>query len=154
MLPQYLWNLSNELNTPTKIRSHVNELFRNPAGSIWLTMVLIRTQSGNLLWRVVPILRTSQGLVVIQTNLIDSSLDTYRQILTPLINPSQVITNLMTQNTLLQSLITIELGHYYQNPLNVMISNSNCTGEGEGTGKSPKSTSVIQCASGRCTLSQ
>nr|WP_269745121.1 DUF1561 family protein [Leptospira kirschneri] len=39
MLPQYLWNLSNELNTPTKIRSHVNELFRNPAGSIWLTIV-------------------------------------------------------------------------------------------------------------------
>ncbi len=131
MLPQYLWNLSNELNTPTEIRSHVNELFRNPAGSIWLTMVSIRTQSGNLLWRVVPILRTSQGLVVIQTNLIDSSLDTYRQILTPLINPSQVIGRLIPQGAILHRLITIELGHYYQNLLDTMISNSNCTGEGE-----------------------
>ncbi|MFA4796646.1 DUF1561 family protein, partial [Leptospira kirschneri] len=158
MLPQYLWNLSNEFTTPTEIRSQVNWLFRNPAGSIWLTMVLIRNQSGNLIWRVVPILRTSQGLVVIQTNLrSDTSLDTYRQTLAPFSNPSQVIGRITPRGAILQRLITIELGHYYQNPLNVMISNSNCTGEGEdrrGTGTSPMSTSVIQCASGRCTLSQ
>ncbi|EMK22392.1 hypothetical protein LEP1GSC008_1622 [Leptospira kirschneri serovar Bulgarica str. Nikolaevo] len=155
MLPQYLWNLSNEFTTPTEISSQVNWLFRNPAGSIWLTIALLQTQSGSLVWRAVPILRTSQGLVVIQTNLRDSSLDTYRQILAPLSNPSQVIGRLTPQGAILQRLITIELGHYYQNPLNVMISNSNCTGEGEdrrGTGKSPTSTSVNQCASGRCTL--
>ncbi|EMI72650.1 DUF1561 family protein, partial [Leptospira noguchii] len=155
MLPQYLWNLSNELTTPTEIRSHVNGLFSNSAGSIWLAIALLQSRSGSLIWRAVPILRTSQGLVVIQTNLRDSSLDSYRQTLTPLINPSQVITNLMTQNTLIQSLITIELGHYYQNPLDTMISNNNCTGEGEdrrGTGENPTSTSVNQCASGRCTL--
>ncbi|EKO62873.1 PF07598 family protein [Leptospira kirschneri str. H2] len=155
MLPQYLWNLSNEFTTPTEISSQVNWLFRNPAGSIWLTIALLQTQSGSLVWRAVPILRTSQGLVVIQTNLRDSSLNTYRQILAPLSNPSQVIGRLTPQGAILQRLITIELGHYYQNPLNVMISNSNCTGEGEdrrGTGKSPTSTSVNQCASGRCTL--
>ncbi|UOG32139.1 DUF1561 domain-containing protein [Leptospira noguchii] len=155
MLPQYLWNLSYEFATPTEIRSHVNWLFSNSVGSIWLAIASLQTQSGNFIWRAVPILRTSQGLVVIQTNLRETPLDSYRQSLSSLSNPSQVIANLSTHNTVLHRLITIELGHYYQNPLSTMISNNNCTGEGEdrrGTGENPTSTSVNQCASGRCTL--
>ncbi|EMO28398.1 PF07598 family protein [Leptospira interrogans serovar Bataviae str. HAI135] len=155
MLPQYLWNLSNESATPTEIGSHINGLFSNPVGSIWLSISLLQSRSGNLIWHAVPILRTSQGLVVIHTNIRQASLDTYRQSITPLNNPSQVITSLMTGSRSLQRLITIELGHYYQNPLDSMISNNNCTGEGEdrrGTGENPTSTSVNQCASGRCTL--
>ncbi|WP_154643594.1 DUF1561 family protein, partial [Leptospira interrogans] len=54
-------------------------------------------------------------------------------------------------------LTTIQLGEVYHNTFDFIISNRNCTGEGDdrrGTGQYPVSTSVNQCPgrSGRCML--
>ncbi|EKQ83364.1 hypothetical protein LEP1GSC064_1132 [Leptospira kirschneri serovar Grippotyphosa str. Moskva] len=74
-------------------------------------------------------------------------------------DPNQVIANLERPDRTLLLLTTMQLGQVYHNPLDVMISNRNCTGEGEGegrrgTGEYPTSASVNQCLSesGRCML--
>ncbi|MDQ7245919.1 DUF1561 family protein [Leptospira borgpetersenii] len=106
----------------------------------------------------VPILRTSQGLVVIQTTSILTPFDLYRQALTPTTDPLQVIYNLEAPDRTLTVLITMQLGDVDRNTFNFIISNRNCTGEGNdrrGTGEYPTSGSVNQCSgegSSRCAL--
>ncbi|WP_154645473.1 DUF1561 family protein, partial [Leptospira interrogans] len=108
-----------------------------------------------LIWHAVPILRTSQGLVVIPTNWSGLPLNVYRLYLTPTTDPFQVISNLEIPSRPLLRLITIRLDRIYNNIFDFMISNRDCSGEGEdrrGTGRYPISTLVNQCSGGRCTL--
>ncbi|WP_154643601.1 DUF1561 family protein, partial [Leptospira interrogans] len=54
-------------------------------------------------------------------------------------------------------LTTIQLGEVYHNTFDFIISNRNCTGEGDdrrGTGEYPTSASVNQCSNrrSRCAL--
>uniref|UniRef100_UPI0003718C0A DUF1561 family protein n=1 Tax=Leptospira borgpetersenii TaxID=174 RepID=UPI0003718C0A len=160
MLPQYNWILSSSFTTRSEIMSHINSLIHSPPGSIWLGVLGRRRPDGTLSWHAVPILRTSQGLVVIRTRVPSAPFDLYRQALTPTTDPLQVINNLETPpDRILARLITIQLGVVYRNTFDFAISNRNCTGEGNdrrGTGEYPTSTSVNQCprreGDGRCTL--
>ncbi|WP_246838096.1 DUF1561 family protein [Leptospira mayottensis] len=115
-----------------------------------------RRSDGTLGWHAVPILRTSQGLVVIRTRVPSAPFDLYRQALTPTTDLLEVINNLQTPNRTLTRLVTIQLEGGYHNIFDSMISNRDCTGEGDdrrGTGGYPTSTSVNQCLrSCRCAL--
>ncbi|UOG53362.1 DUF1561 domain-containing protein [Leptospira noguchii] len=158
MLPRYNWILSHQFNTREDILTYVNLLINSPPGSIWLAILGRRRPDGTD-WgtHAVPVLRTSQGIVVIPTNVRSMTLENYRRLLTPTMDPNQVISNLEFPNRVLRILVTIQLGDLHQNTFDVMVSNRNCTGEGEGrrgTGGFPTSTSVNQCSSesGRCML--
>ncbi|WP_061270235.1 DUF1561 family protein, partial [Leptospira interrogans] len=157
MLPQYEWTLSNTFNTRPEILSYISSLINSPPGSIWLAILRWRRPDGTFIGHSVPILRTSQGLVVIPTNVSSSrTLENFRQSLIPSTDPNHIITNLERPNVTLTTFTTIELGGLYQNTFDFLISNNNCTGEGEdrrGTGNYPSSTSVNQCSGdGRCAL--
>ncbi|EMN41414.1 PF07598 family protein [Leptospira interrogans str. L0996] len=157
MLPQYEWTLSNTFNTRPEILSYISSLINSPPGSIWLGILRWRRPDGTFIGHSVPILRTSQGLVVIPTNVSSSrTLENFRQSLIPSTDPNHIITNLERPNVTLTRFTTIELGGLYQNTFDFLISNNNCTGEGEdrrGTGNYPSSTSVNQCSGdGRCAL--
>ncbi|ENO70444.1 PF07598 family protein [Leptospira interrogans serovar Valbuzzi str. Valbuzzi] len=157
MLPQYEWTLSNTFNTRPEILSYISSLINSPPGSIWLAILRWRRPDGTFIGHSVPILRTSQGLVVIPTNVSSSrTLENFRQSLIPSTDPNHIITNLERPNVTLTRFTTIELGGLYQNTFDFLISNNNCTGESEdrrGTGNYPSSTSVNQCSGdGRCAL--
>ncbi|EMN06236.1 PF07598 family protein [Leptospira kirschneri serovar Bim str. 1051] len=157
MLPQYEWIVSPEMNTRPEMITHINTLINSPPGSFWLAIMERQRPDGTIVGHAVPILRTSQGLVVMSTNWRSALLDQYRQSLAPTMDPNQVIANLERPDRTLLLLTTMQLGQVYHNPLDVMISNRNCTGEGEGrrgTGEYPTSASVNQCLSesGRCML--
>ncbi|WP_082761010.1 DUF1561 family protein, partial [Leptospira alstonii] len=155
MLPQYNWILSDVYSTRSEIVSHINTLISSPPGSIWLPVMIRRRQDGTLSAHAVPILRTSQGIVVIPTALRSRPLDFFRQSLTPTTDPLEVINRLETPQRTLVSLTTIQLGEVYRNNFDFVISNRNCTGENEdrrGTGAYPTSASVNQCSGGRCAL--
>ncbi|UOG61640.1 DUF1561 domain-containing protein [Leptospira noguchii] len=155
MLPQFEWTLSEIFRSRSRILSHINTLIDSPPGSIWVALLNRQRPDGTTTRHAVPILRTSQGLVVIPTNRRLTSLDRYREILTPTMDPNQVMNNLERPDRTLDALATIQLGELYQNPFDFLISNNNCTGEGEdrrGTGQYPTSMSVNQCASNRCAL--
>ncbi|QOI51772.1 DUF1561 domain-containing protein [Leptospira interrogans] len=158
VLPQYNWIASSEFITRSEIRSHITSLIASPSGSIWLAILRLRRTDGVSGWHAVPILRTSQGLVVIRTRASLTSLDNYRQSLTPTMDPDLVIDNYLERPDLsLERLTTIQLGEVYHNTFDFIISNRNCTGEGDdrrGTGEYPTSASVNQCSSrrNRCAL--
>ncbi|EKR72459.1 PF07598 domain protein [Leptospira noguchii str. 2006001870] len=155
MLPQFEWTLSEIFRSRSRILSHINTLIDSTPGSIWVALLNRQRPDGTTTRHAVPILRTSQGLVVIPTNRRLTSLDRYRETLTPTMDPNQVMNNLERPDRTLDALATIQLGELYQNPFDFLISNNNCTGEGEdrrGTGQYPTSMSVNQCASNRCAL--
>ncbi|WP_426620772.1 DUF1561 domain-containing protein (plasmid) [Leptospira interrogans serovar Hebdomadis] len=156
MLPQYNWILSREFTNRSEILSHIRSLIGSPLGNIWLALMLrYSPDARTLIWHAVPILRTSQGLVVIPTNWSGLPLNVYRLYLTPTTDPFQVISNLEIPSRPLLRLITIRLDRIYNNIFDFMISNRDCSGEGEdrrGTGRYPISTLVNQCSGGRCTL--
>ncbi|EMO53113.1 PF07598 family protein [Leptospira noguchii] len=155
LLPQYEWGRTREFTTMSEIRSHIRALIASPPGSIYLVLMTMVHSDGTTSGHAVPILRTSQGLVVIQTNMATTTFEIYRSNLRPTTNPEQVIRNLRFQNSVLTGVSTLELGRRYHNPLDSMISNRNCTGEGgdrRGSGGYPTSASVNQCPSSRCVL--
>ncbi|EMY04748.1 PF07598 family protein [Leptospira interrogans str. 2002000626] len=158
VLPQYNWIASSEFITRSEIRSHITSLIASPSGSIWLAILRLRRTDGVSGWHAVPILRTSQGLVVIRTRASLTSLDNYRQSLTPTMDPDLIIDNYLERPDLsLERLTTIQLGEVYHNTFDFIISNRNCTGEGDdrrGTGEYPTSASVNQCSNrrSRCAL--
>nr|WP_275890349.1 DUF1561 family protein [Leptospira noguchii] len=158
MLPRYNWSPSSELTTRTEIRSHLRSLINSTFGSIWLVYMILRHPDGTNTGHAVPILNTSKGMVVIPTNT-GLTFNQFKKFLEPTLSPDQVIRNLeeRSESTLTELVTTMQLGQVYQNPLDTMISNRDCTGEGEdrrGTGQYPISTSVNQCTTtgGRCTL--
>ncbi|EMJ90771.1 PF07598 family protein [Leptospira kirschneri str. JB] len=156
MLPQYEWTLSREFTTRSEILSHVRSLIGSSPGNVWLALMLrYSPDARTLIWHAVPILRTSQGLVVIPTNWSSLPFNVYRRYLTPTTDPFQVISNLERPGRTLLRFITIRLDQVYRNIFDFMISNRDCTGEGgdrRGTGRYPTSTLVNQCSGGRCTL--
>ncbi|EMO39396.1 DUF1561 domain-containing protein [Leptospira noguchii] len=159
ILPQYNWTASSEFITRSEMLSHITSLIASPPGSIWLAILRLRRTDGTRGWHAVPILRTSQGLVVIQTRVSLMSLDNYRQSLTPTTDPVLVIDNYLERLDLfLERLTTIQLGEVYHNTFDFIISNRDCTGEGNnrrGTGEYSTSTSVNQCSnrrSSRCAI--
>ncbi|EMJ82589.1 DUF1561 domain-containing protein [Leptospira interrogans] len=158
MLPQYEWSLSSESSTLSDMLSHIQSLIDSPPGSIWLVIMRRWRPDGTAGKHSVPILRTSQGLVVIPTATTNLTLDNFRQALTPTMDPQQVIRNLEARpDRDLARFSTIQLGSFYHNPFDSAVSNRNCTGEGEdrrGSGEFPTSASINQCVSGRCSLSQ
>ncbi|MFQ4002068.1 DUF1561 domain-containing protein [Leptospira interrogans] len=156
MMPLYDWTPSREFTTRSEILSHITSLIDSPAGSIWLALMRRQRPDGTIAGHSVPILRTSEGLVVIPTRVPSSiSLELYREYLTPTMDPIQAINNLEQPDRTLTYFVTIQLGEFYDNFTDLVISNRNCTGEGEGrrgTGEYPASATVNQCSESRCAL--
>ncbi|ALO01733.1 hypothetical protein LIH_15410 [Leptospira interrogans serovar Hardjo-prajitno] len=158
MLPQYDWTLSREFTTRSEMLSHITSLIASPPGSMWLSMFRVRRPDGTTGGHAVPILRTSQGLVVIPTNSASLSFFTYRRFATPTTDPVQVMNNLEMSSWTLEILVTAQLEGLYYNTFDFTISNRNCTGEGRdrrGSGGYPTRTTVNQCSGrggGRCVL--
>ncbi|MDI7225195.1 DUF1561 domain-containing protein [Leptospira santarosai] len=156
MLPQYSWTLSRDASTMPDILSHITTLIHSPPGSAWLALLRRRRPDGTAGSHAVPMIRTPQGVVVIPTATTNLTLDLYRQALTPSTDPNQIVRNLEARpDRTLVRLTTVELGQMYHNTFDSMVSNMNCSGEGEdrrGTGEFPTSASVNRCASDRCAL--
>ncbi|EKO16473.1 DUF1561 family protein, partial [Leptospira kirschneri] len=155
MLPQYFWFTSSEFTNRAEILSHIDSLINSSPGNIWLAVLTWQNSDGTIVGHAVPILRIRQGVVIIPTNLLGGSFESYRGSLIPSIDRNQIFTNLETSNETLTRFTTIQSLGFATNMFDSMISNNNCTGEGDdrrGTGEYPTSTSVNQCPSGRCAL--
>ncbi|EMY75950.1 PF07598 family protein [Leptospira weilii serovar Ranarum str. ICFT] len=154
MLPQYFWSTSTESTNRAEILSHISSLINSPPGSIWLGVMGRQRPDGTIAGHMVPIFRASQGLVVIPTNARSWTLEQFRRALVPTTDLSQIVAHLEEPNTLTRFTTIQPLG-IYTSMFESMMSNANCTGEGDGrrgTGEYPTSASVNQCPSGRCAL--
>ncbi|UOG42611.1 DUF1561 domain-containing protein [Leptospira noguchii] len=154
MLPQYEWTSSDIITTRSGRLLHARSLINSPPGSIWLGLLRGRSADGSTWGHAVPILRTSQGIVIITTNSPMISFNDYVRSLTPTMNPNEVINRLEAGDEMTE-LITIQPVRIYDVPFSLTVSTRDCTGDGEdrrGSGKYPTSSLINQCKGGRCIL--
>ncbi|EMS88944.1 DUF1561 domain-containing protein [Leptospira noguchii] len=154
MLPQYEWTSSSPITTRSDMLSHIRSLINSPPGSIWLGLMRRRRADGSTSGHAVPILRTSQGIVVIPTNSPTISFNDYIRSLAPTMNPNEVMNRLENGRTL-TILTTIQPVGLYDVPFSLTVSSRDCSGDGEdrrGSGRYPTSSLINQCSGGRCIL--
>ncbi|UOG49820.1 DUF1561 domain-containing protein [Leptospira noguchii] len=154
MLPQYEWTSSDIITTRSGRLLHARSLINSPPGSIWLGLLRGRSADGSTWGHAVPILRTSQGIVIITTNSPMISFNDYVRSLTPTMNPNEVINRLEAGDEMTE-LITIQPVRIYDVPFSLTVSTRDCTGDGDGrrgSGKYPTSSLINQCKGGRCIL--
>ncbi|WP_426620716.1 DUF1561 domain-containing protein [Leptospira interrogans serovar Hebdomadis] len=154
MLPQYEWTSSDTITTRSGRLLHARSLINSPPGSIWLGLLRGRDADRSTWGHAVPILRTSQGIVVIPTNSPTISLNTYIRFLAPTMDPNEVINRLENGSTLTE-LTTIQPVRIYDIPFSLTVSTRDCAGDGDGrrgSGRYPTSSLINQCKEGRCIL--
>lgn len=157
MLPQYQWDIVNYVQSNRDMQNLINSLFRYQRGSLFLYIVVRSNADGTgRTGHAELILRTEDGLVVIPTNAPNHSLDLYRVLLRPITSVDGVMRRLNLEGTrTLYSLGVFQISNFYDNPLDSMISQSNCLGDGEhrrGDRGILRSNLINQCSGGRCAL--
>ncbi|EKR64615.1 MULTISPECIES: DUF1561 domain-containing protein [Leptospira] len=155
MMPQYEWESSAPMTTRPEMLSHIRSLINSPPGSIWLVLMRRQRANGTISGHAVPVIRTSEGLVAIRTNTPTTSFNDYRSSLIPRTNPEEILADLEGPGRTMLVLTTIQPVGAYESVFGLMVSNRDCTGEGEdrrGSGRYPISSLVNQCSGGRCTL--
>ncbi|KEG16813.1 DUF1561 family protein [Bartonella bacilliformis] len=157
LLPRYDWRPSTIARTQEEMRRRLQDLLRAPPGTTWyIAIVRSNIDGSNTIGHVQPILRTNQGLILIPTNASTLSLSRFRQYITPTRNAEELINRLSASSTLtIHSLVTYQMAQLDEIPLNLYISQSNCTGEGNhrrGDKHLPRTSLINQCISGRCAI--
>ncbi|MCZ2203297.1 DUF1561 family protein [Bartonella sp. A05] len=155
LLPRFEWRASNLATNRNDIRSAIQQLLAAEPGTMWIGFVAYTFPGGETGRHALPILRTSAGLKVIPTNT-RMNFSQFVNDVSETTDPDLVLLRLAQRgNGTVVSFATVQLIGVAQEPLSVVISQNNCTGEGDdrrGSGQFPRSATVNQCASGRCAL--
>lgn len=158
LFPGHFWHSSEFATNDVSIRSALRDLFQQPAGTLWIVQMYYMAHDGSYNAHGMPVLRTSDGVQFIQTNLINMSYESYERVLSNslahnLREAYNIVTRYGTIN--LRMFYSLRLREIYPNPVSAFVSSNNCSGEGEdrrGSRNMPISSLVNQCASGRCVL--
>ncbi|MCZ2204503.1 DUF1561 family protein, partial [Bartonella sp. A05] len=155
MLPRFHWALSEVSYGENAILGAIRELLRANPGAVWIGLITRQYPDGKRVRHAVPILRSMRGLIVMPTN---TSIDFSRftEEASSTMEIERVLFYLSRQGrATVTSFATLQLTREIANPLSVVMSQRNCTGEGDerrGNGQFPRSFLVSQCLSGRCTI--
>ncbi|AGF74298.1 hypothetical protein BAnh1_04170 [Bartonella australis AUST/NH1] len=155
-LPMFSWERSSIAIGRDDILASIRGLLAQPPGTIWLALLGQTTASRRATRHVLPILRSRNGLIIIQTNFLATTggFADFSRTLAEASHP-EVILWQIGSGLPVNNFTTLRLTGPADRPLSVTISQNNCTGEGEGrrgSGGLPRSALVNQCASGRCPL--
>ncbi|MCZ2204490.1 DUF1561 family protein, partial [Bartonella sp. A05] len=156
VLGRYTWNASNIATNRNAIINSIQELFNAPIGTIWIGLVDYLPPGERREGHAVPIIRGRNGLYVIPTNVIMPPRDFVMRTAEST-TPEGVydLLSLHQPGAQIPFFATLRLTGVEQRPLNVVMSQRNCTGEGDdrrGNKEFPRSSTVNQCLSGRCPL--
>lgn len=135
---------------------HIAQYY-NKDGSLFMYVVVRSDSSGTRRTaHAEPILRTQNGLVIIPTNATNHTREQFASLLNPLTSVDEVLYRLSLEGTRqIYSLGIYQITGIYENPLNLMITQSNCSGDGEhrrGDRRVFSSDLINQCSSRRCLL--
>ncbi|MCZ2204492.1 DUF1561 family protein [Bartonella sp. A05] len=153
ILSRFDWRVSHVSASPSDVTSIIQQLLMADPGTIWIGLMTYLYDSGSVSAHAVPILRSRSGLIVIPTNT-SMSLEAFRTSITETADPQTVLSRMIQgRQATIRSLAVLQLTGQEQRPLSVVMSQRNCTGDGDdrrGSRKFPRSTAVNQCDSGRC----
>lgn len=151
LLPQYDWAITTRAQGRSDIPRVIDSIFDSAYGSAFV--VLLRMQSAQQEGgHAMVAIRTSAGVVLIPTN-VPMSAEELRIFTTPLRNRGEFLARFSEYGFSITNIALLGARGLLANPFASNISLSNCTGEGEnrrGSGATPTSALVNQCASGRC----
>ncbi|MFT4321358.1 DUF1561 family protein, partial [Bartonella bacilliformis] len=154
-LTQYVWRSSAVARTNDKMRRVLQELVNTPPGTLGFVTIIAENSTG-MSGHVQPFLRTRQWLTLIPTNTPDHTLGTFRNSLISTTNPQTFLYHLSERGTqTLRSISTFQMNPLNNPPLNLYVSQRNCTGEGEhrrGNRGLPRASLINQCRSSRCAI--
>ncbi|EYS92513.1 hypothetical protein X471_00001 [Bartonella bacilliformis str. Heidi Mejia] len=158
MLPQYEWRPLTLARTHEEMISRIRDILRAPAGTTWFSVAIRQDERGLFLGHVQPIIRTGNGIIILPTNTSGTTLEQFRGYFTPITDPQTVLFELSRgSSTRIQtrSIAFFQMTQLDEIPLSLYVSQSNCTGEGDGrrgNKKLPRSSFINQCLSGRCSI--
>ncbi|MCZ2204491.1 DUF1561 family protein [Bartonella sp. A05] len=155
VLPRFDWRLSDLAVGRDAIISSIQQLLNAPAGTIWIGFIAYITSNGDLLRHAVPMLRSHSGIQIIPTNT-RMSLATFTERISGETDPNTIMSRFIrSRSATITSFAALQLTGEVTNPLSVVMSQRNCTGEGDerrGNREPPRSSTVNQCLSGRCSI--
>lgn len=151
-LPLYDWEQSQIFFKQADIIAHIQTLLDSPIGTIWLAIIrkddVIKTP------HIVPILRAIDGLVIIQTSVVNTTLNTFKDYLSSTANIDAIYKKLSLGKTI-HGFFTMRLKHSYPqtNNFDLSVSTKDCSGRAEdrrGNVLFPNFSSINQCWAKRC----
>lgn len=154
MLPRYTWRRSPILTNRSAMIDHLREMLSASAGTMWIVVLEYRLPNGRTEGHAQPIVRGNNGLYLLPTNaeLTRAQFNTY----TAETNNPEVAYRRLSVGDHINFMTTLQLVGLESKPLNFVMSQSNCTGEGEGrrgTGYIPTSATMSVCSDGgRCAV--
>ena len=159
MLPQYDWSLFGASANTQGITDLIDRLFRDSrTGDMYLAFLLLFLPDREaIMGHTVVITRTSEGIVMIPTNIRALTLDALRRYMQVATNNAELRARLTARargrTSILAGLGLIEVREAPNLPFASALSFSDCVGEGDsrrGNNALPSAAALNQCASGRC----
>lgn len=158
MLSNYSITPSRHETDLSEIQALIDNMFAAPVGTTWITGFLRNTPGVGIGGHAQPVLRTENGLLFIPTNTPNMSYADYQTLFaSSILADTRAVVNFLTnsQPQNLVGFISLVIDQHYQNPINIFLSNNNCTGLGDdrrGNRRFPSSFNVNQCGAGRCVI--
>lgn len=160
MLPGYFWVPSPFAYSGQQMLNALDDLFRAPVGSVWIMYVDMVDPNGQESGHSLPLIRLNDGILFVPTNITPiPSYQDYAAALRRLFiaaDRQEALAILVMQGlTNVRYFYTLQLREPYTNPLSQAISSNDCSGDGEdrrGSRVFPLSSTINQCASGRCLI--
>lgn len=151
LLAQHNWRITTRAQNPSDIPRVINTIFNAPRGSAFVLLLRLNFAGGEGGHAMVA-LQTAQGVVLIPTNAAMSA-EEFNGFSAPIRNISEFMLRFSAYNFGIANIALLEVSGTFTSAFTENISLNNCTGEGEnrrGSGATPTSALVNQCASGRC----
>lgn len=157
MLPQYRWTHSVTALERIDMEALLRQMLNARRGSIFIAAISQRRPDGRIVGHVAPVISMGGGAIVVPVNLIGGiTYERFVNLLSVQRSPWEIMQQLQTYPDV-ESLTIFELGFNVDTPLNVGISDNNCTGDGDdrrGNRKYMLEFDVNTCttSTGRCAL--
>ncbi|MCZ2329019.1 DUF1561 family protein [Bartonella sp. F02] len=155
VLPRFNWRASSLSMTQVDIRNAIQTLLRAELGTVWVGLVTYAHQRGGTARHAVPIIRSNSGLIVIPAN-IQMTFERFTTLTSETADIDEILLRLTNGARLsVVALATLQLISEDEDSLSLVMSQNNCTGEGNdrrGNRQPPRSSLINQCLSGRCAI--
>ncbi|MCZ2329035.1 DUF1561 family protein, partial [Bartonella sp. F02] len=155
LLPRFTWRESGLVTQHDDIIRTIVSLLTAPPGTAWVGIMSYVYPTGESVRHAVPILRGQSGIIVVPTNT-DIDFAGFTELMREETHPDIILSYIIQRrNVTLTAFNTLQLISQDQEPLSVVMSQNNCTGEGNdrrGSRMFPRSSTVNQCSKGRCSI--
>ncbi|AGF74293.1 hypothetical protein BAnh1_04120 [Bartonella australis AUST/NH1] len=157
-LPNFEWERSSIATEPDDILAAIRGLLAAPVGTIWIGLSTHIMPDGSESGHAFPILRSSGGVIIIPTNIQapSATLSAFSRLAAETNSIRGLLIRIaQSRQGFPASFATLRLTEVTAPPLSTVISQNDCTGEGDsrrGSRELPRSSFINQCTNGRCTL--